>query len=336
MMKLNSIGDMARSMTVRARSVQIRNQLDTLTYEMQWGRVRNVSEHLGGDYSQLLDLDRSLSRLDAYRVATSEARLFTDAMQLSLNVVGDSIGKVSATLLSFGTANQTVTHDQASVQAREELDTMMSALNKRVGGRSLFSGIAADVSPLASPESLLAALRAEMVGQPTISAMRQAAEDWFNDPAGFETVIYRGSNTKLTPMQISENERINLPITANDTQFRTAMRDVAIAALVSDPALNIAPDAKTALFRQLGVDLADNEADNIKLQARVGTAEERIEQAATRNAAARTSLEISKNNLIAADPESTATQLKAVQFQLESLYTVTVRNSTLSLVNFLR
>ena len=70
--------------------------------------------------------------------------------------------------------------------------------------------------------------------------------------------------------------------------------------------------------------------------ARVGVAEARIEQAATRNNAARTSLEYSRNKLIAADPYETAAQLQTVQFQLESLYSVTVRNANLSLVNFLR
>nr|WP_254449254.1 flagellin [Ruegeria sp. HKCCA5491] len=62
----------------------------------------------------------------------------------------------------------------------------------------------------------------------------------------------------------------------------------------------------------------------------------RVEQASTRNSAARTSLEYSRNELIAADPYQTVAQLQTVQFQLESLYSVTVRNANLSLVNFLR
>ncbi|WP_171097850.1 transglycosylase SLT domain-containing protein [Ruegeria sp. HKCCD7255] len=69
--------------------------------------------------------------------------------------------------------------------------------------------------------------------------------------------------------------------------------------------------------------------------AQLGAAEARIEQAATRNAAAMTSIEFARNQLIAADPYETATQLQTVQFQLESHYSVTVRNAGLSLVNFL-
>ncbi|MEX0276033.1 MAG: flagellin [Ruegeria sp.] len=334
-MTLNSIGDLARNMTLRTRSADIRNQLDTLTYELSSGKVKNVAERLGGDYSQLLDLERNLERLDAFRIATSEARLFTDAMQLSLGTFNESISEVSASLLSFATANQTTTHEHASELARNELDTMISALNTRAGGRSLFSGTATDVSPLPSSETLLSALATELTGLTTITDIRQAAEDWFNDPAGFDAMIYQGSDTDLSPMQISENERIDVRIKANDPEFRAALRDVAVAALASDTALNLEPGARTALFGQLGLDLANNDSDIVALRAKVGAAEARIEQATTRDAAARTSLEISRNNLIAADPTETATQLNAVQFQLESLYSVTVRNSSLSLVNFL-
>ncbi len=336
MMKMNSIGDLARNMALQTRSVAIKNQLDTLTSEMSSGQVQDIATHLGGDYSQLLDLDRSLERLEAFRIATSETRPFTDAMQQSLKLVNDSVSDVSTSLLSFATANQSITHDHASVLARNKLETMMSALNTRAGGRSLFSGTATDVSPLAAPDDLLNALRTELTGLTTASDIRQAAEDWFNDPAGFETVIYRGSDTGLAPIQISENERINLPIKADDPEFRAALRDVAVAALVSDNTLNLPPDLRNTLFRQIGTDLANNSNELTKLRARVGAAEARVEQAATRDAAARTSLQLNRNNLIAVDPADTATQLKAVQFQLESLYTVTVRNANLSLVNFLR
>ncbi len=334
-MTLNSIGDLARGLTLRTRSTEIKSQIEQLSYEMSTGKVRDVADHLRGDYSHLLDLERNLERLDAFRTATAEAKLFTDAMQVSLTNFADSVAEVSASLLAFGTANQTVSHDQASVQARNELDTMVSSLNTRSGGRSLFGGIATDASPLASSDAVLSALRTELTGLATIADIRQAAEDWFNDPAGFEAVIYNGSTTPLAPMQVSDNERVDVPITAIDPALKAAMRDVAVAALASDSALNIPVDQRTGLFRDLGVALANAGNETVKLRAQVGTAEARIEQAATRNAAARTTAEYARNELIAADPYETAAQLQTVQFQLESLYSVTVRNASLSLVNFL-
>ncbi|WP_254440278.1 flagellin [Ruegeria atlantica] len=336
MMNLTSIGDLARGMTLRTRSTELRNEIETLSYEMSTGKVQDVSGRLDGDYSHLLDLDRSLSRLDAYQVSTAEAGLFTDAMQLSLTTINESVTELTSSLLSFGTSNQAVSHENASVQARNELDTIISALNTRAGGRSLYSGAATDVSPLPSTDTLLSALETELSGYVTTADIRQAAEDWFNDPAGFDAVIYQGSGNALAPMQVSENESITIPITATDPAIKDAIRDIAVAALVSDNALNLPSDQRTALFTQLGVDLANTQNDVVNLRAQVGSAEARIEQAATRNSAAQTSLEFSRNKLIAADPYETAAQLQTVQFQLESLYSVTVRNANLSLVNFLR
>ncbi|WP_238528763.1 flagellin [Ruegeria conchae] len=303
---------------------------------MSTGKVQDISGHLGGDYAHLLDLDRSLELLDAYSIATAEARLFTDAMQLSLKTFSGSVAEISASLLSFGTANQTVTHEQASVQARNELDTMISALNTRAGGRSLYSGTSTDISPLLSAETLLGALQAELSGLTTATDIRQAAEDWFDDPTGFDAVIYQGGADTLSPMQISENERVSLPITATDPALKSALRDVAVAALATDDALAWSPGLRTALFTELGVELANTQDATVNLRAQVGAAEARIEQAATRNAAANTSAEYARSELISADPYETAARLQTVQFQLESLYSVTVRNANLSLVNFLR
>lgn len=335
-MTLTSIGDLARGLTLQTRSTEIKQQIETLSYEMSTGKVRDVSAHLGGDYSHLLDLDRSLTRLDAFGIATAEAKLFTDAMQQSLEVFSGSTGEMTATLLAFGTANHAVTHEQASVQARNELDTMISALNSRIGGRSLFSGTAIDVSPLASAETLLTALEAELTGLTTIADIRNAAEAWFNDPTGFEAIIYQGSDTALSSMQIAENEHISLSAIATDPAFKNALRDVAVAALAADDALAVPADQRTGLFKQLGVAMANTQDETVKIRAEIGAAEARIEQAVTRNTSTRASLEYSRNALIEANPYETATKLQTVQYQLESLYSVTVRNANLSLVNFLR
>ncbi len=335
-MNLTSIGDLARGLTLKSRATDIKNQIETLSYEMSSGKVQDVSGRLDGDYSHLLDLDRNLARLDAFRVSTAEAGLFTDAMRQSLTTIDASVGEITGALLSFGTSNQAVTHENASVQAKNELDTIISALNTRAGGRSLFSGTATDVSPLLSADALMSALQTELAGLTTVTDIRQAAEDWFNDPAGFDAVIYQGSANTLAPMQISENENVTVPITAIDPTIKAALRDISVAAVVSDTALALPRAQRTALFTQLGVDLANTQNETVNLRGQIGATQARVEQASTRNSAARTSLEFSRNELIAADPYQTAAQLQTVQFQLESLYSVTVRNANLSLVNFLR
>jgi flagellar hook-associated protein 3 FlgL len=67
-MNLTSIGDLARGLTLKSRATEIKTQIETLSHEMSTGKVQDVSGRLDGDYSHLLDLDRSLSRLEAFKV----------------------------------------------------------------------------------------------------------------------------------------------------------------------------------------------------------------------------------------------------------------------------
>ncbi|MGR3292274.1 MAG: flagellin [Paracoccaceae bacterium] len=72
------------------------------------------------------------------------------------------------------------------------------------------------------------------------------------------------------------------------------------------------------------------------LRANVGSAEARIEDATAQNSAEKFALEIARADITAIDPYQTATELEAVALQLETLYTLTVRLSRLSLSEYLR
>lgn len=334
-MTLNSIGDLAQGLVLRGRSAQIRKQIETLTQELSTGQVANPAERLKGDYSQLTDIDRNLTRLKGFSVASAEAKLFADATQLSLETVNTAITDLSSSLIAYGSSSQPANHAQASVQARNQLDVMITALNTSVGDRNLFSGVATDDRALGSVDDLLAELKPLLAGEPSVSHMRQAAANWFADPAGFDTNFYGGSERALASIQVGENHAVSLTLRADDAVFKEAMLNMALAALADDPAIGLRPEEKTALLAAAGTDLLNSRDQVVQLQAETGTAEARIAQAETRNSAAKTSLEYARAELLSADPYETAVKLESVQFQLESLYTATVRNSRLSLVNFL-
>ncbi|MEM7319043.1 MAG: flagellin, partial [Pseudomonadota bacterium] len=129
---------------------------------------------------------------------------------------------------------------------------------------------------------------------------------------------------------------IRMAIRADDPAFKDVLRDIALAALATDPALNLAPNSQSFLIESSGERLLNSRDDLIGMRAEVGFAQNRIAEARTRNASAQTSLDYTRAALLRADPYDVATRLEAAQFQLESLYSATVRNSRLSLVNFLR
>lgn len=86
-MTMSSIGDLAYHLMLRTRSVTLSQNMSQLTQELASGVVADVSQHLGGDISHILDIKRDLSRLDGYETATTEAQSAADVMQASLESI---------------------------------------------------------------------------------------------------------------------------------------------------------------------------------------------------------------------------------------------------------
>lgn len=335
-MNLTSIGDLARTLTLQSRSTQIKSQIGRLTQELSSGQTSDVNTRLAGDYAQLTDLDRNLTRLGAYRTAAAETGLRLDAIQDSLKNAHDRVNDLSAKLVSFAVPGQDVSRELMSVQARDELSFLVATLNGSVAGRSLFAGQDVDVTALAGDQTLLDSVRAAISGHSSPDDMIQAAKDWFSDPAGFETVIYQGSDRDLAPVQVSDGQTVGYSLRADDVALRNMLRDTALAALATDPALGLSDLEQSDLLAKTGASLLDSRDALVALRAETGLAQSRVETARGRNAASATAFEYARRELLEADPFETATRLEAAQFQLESLYAATVRSSQLSLVNFLR
>ncbi len=335
-MMTTSIGDMAYSLVLRTRSAALKSSMTTLSNELASGQTSDVSGRLKGDYAYLTDIDHNLSRLGGYAVVATEAALFSDAAQLGLERMQGVATSLGTDLLTINPTYIDTAREQLGQQARSGLNTVLSALNGSVGGRSLFAGTATDTSPMASSETLIVALKTEVSGMVLTSDILQAVDDWFADGGGFKAAMYTGSDQSLAPIQVGSNELVTLSLRADDAEFRGILRNAAVAALATDPDLGLDAAAQNALLKTAGQGLLNDDQSLTGLRAEMGFAQSRIEVASSRTSAARTSLEFARNELLAADPFETASRLEEVQFQLESLYTVTARASRLSLLSFLR
>lgn len=330
-----SLGDLSQSFMLQKRSVSLRNDMSRLTDELSSGRVTDVREILSGNHNYLSELERSMEVLQGYSVANSEAGYFTASMQASLDRVQDFTGQLGLDLILVGQGPIGVVSGSPSENAKTQLEGMISSLNTDIAGRSLFAGTATDQAPLASADTLIDELRIAVAGATTPEDIVTAAETWFSDPAGFDALIYRGSDTALAPFALSDSERVSLDIRANDPAVKNALMNTALAALTADPSLGLSVLDQTELFGSLGLALQSNQSELTDLRARIGYTEARIEMIAVRNQAEETTAEFARNELLSADPFETATRLESVQFQLQALYSVTVKSSQLSLVNFL-
>ncbi|WP_299968608.1 flagellin [uncultured Roseobacter sp.] len=306
-----------------------------LTTELSSGKVADVRQVLDGNHNYLTSLERSLEVLNGYSVANTEAAYLMETMQTSLENVQNFGSELGLDLILAGGGPIGVVSGNQSENARTQLSATLNSLNDDVAGRSLFAGAATDTVPLPDADELIALVRAEVLGQTTPEDIFAAAKAWFDDPAGFDTVAYSGSNTSLAPFVLSDTERVSLDIRANNPAIKELLMNMSVAALADDPGLALDVPTQSELFGIAGLGLQSNQDQLTRVRTTIGFVEGRVETISARNQAEEIGTEFARNALLASDPFEAATQLESVQFQLESLYTITVRSSQLRLVNFL-
>jgi flagellar hook-associated protein 3 FlgL len=331
-MPLTSFGDLSTSLLLRNRSVELRREISDLSLELSSGRVADVARHLNGDTRRFSAIEADIVRLNALEDSASEARGFAESAQASLAHLHNLSGRLSQDLLMIGPSSSATAIEHASFLAETDLRSAISTLNTRVADRSLFAGVATDELPLASADDLLAALEAELLGATDAADARARADAWFDDPAGFDAVMYRGSTTSLAPFEVGQDTKVEMELRANDPTLKEYLKNVALAALSTDPSLGFPTRMRADLFQEAGERLLGSQVELTLLQADLGYVEETIENASVRTASQLSALQIARNDLVLADPFDTATRLEEAQFQMEALYAVTVKVSRLSLL----
>lgn len=330
------LGDLAQTFLLQRRGAAIKADMTRLTDELASGKVSDVKAVLAGNVSYLSDIEGDLRTLSAYKVAGTEAAQYASTAQNALDRMDASASTLSAALLGVAASAVGPVLDQLSGDATNEFSSLVSALNTNIAGRSIFAGAATDRPALVNSDTILTDLRAAIAGNTSPGDIKDAVDQWFDDPAGFRASAYIGSDTSLAPFQVSEDAQVSVGLKADDAVFRELLKSTALAAVAADGGLDLSSGDQQELLLVAGSALFEAKAQLTATQGKLGSAEARLDQIITRNAARDTSLQFAKSELLQADPYDTATQLEAVQFQLQSLYTITSRMSDLSLVNFIR
>lgn len=335
-MSIQSLGDLARAFALRQQNTALKNNIQDLNQELVTGMTSDIADHLGGSYSRLTSIERDLRVLDGFSVAIAESEQFTNVMQSRMEQVREIANQFSQDLIAADASNTLMIRDALADEGRQQFTTIVSMLNSQVAGRSIFSGDATDQPALVKAETLMAELEAVVAGATTAADVETALDTWFNDPAGFDAFAYSGSASPLSPFQVSETASVQVDIRANDPAFKAALQSTAMAALATSASVALPPEEQGTLFRRSGESMFAAERAVVAVQARLGLAEQTLAEWSVRTQTEITGTEFAKGALLKVDPYEAATSLETAQFQLESLYAVTVRLSQLSLVNFLR
>lgn len=336
-MTITSIGDMAQHMMNARRTVAVKQDLNRLAYELASGRKADPSAALRGDFNMLAGVERQLTVLEGYDIATKDAELFLETAQMTLDQVQTLTSDLGRDLLSASESGLTSSVDSVSKSAANDFDAIVSALNGRVADRSIFGGTATDGSALATADDIMADLGVAIAGALTATDLINAVDDYFMSPGGgFETSAYQGSLNDLAPMRLNDNQSADFNVRADMSELRELMRDTAIAALAIDPGMNFSLSEKQFLMQTAGESLLTGQDNLTRVRADIGFNQERVENAMAENSLSRSSMLMTQTDLLSADQTEVAGKLQAVQVQLEMVYTITSRLSQLTLANYVR
>lgn len=336
-MSITTFGDAAQFLLLRRDSAQLKSDLSTLTSELSTGRIADLGSALGGDYSTLADITRSIRLNISFSASVTEASIAAEGRQSALGRMAAELDGFAPSLLAVTGAGSLSDLQLKLADGAERFGQAVDVLNTRLAGRSLFSADAPDATPLISGEDMMAELRTLVSGAPDSATVVANVTAWFMDSGGgYETLAWQGGTGSPPSVMIGEGQSADTGVTALDPAIRGSLAGLALAALASEQAAALPEDEQRALISASAHQMLSAEGGIIGLRARLGTAEARIEDARVTAEATRSSLQIEYGRLVEADPYDTATKLEAVSTRLETLYILTARMSRLSLTEFLR
>ena len=229
-----TLGDMAQSFQLRRDNARLKTDMMRLAQEMSTGRKADISTAVAGDSGPIAGIERQLGTLKAYGSVTTDAKVFAGGMQIALERVHTLSDNLAPQLmLAEGNGNSRLS-DGLVMDAVHAFQAAVISFNGQVAGRSLFGGVATDISPLADPDTMLADLRALTATETTAAGVIAKLDTWFGAGGGFETVGYVGSTTDIEPFRVAEGTDVRAGVRADDPTIREMLKGLALAAL-TDP-----------------------------------------------------------------------------------------------------
>lgn len=336
-MTVQSIGDQARAFAMQAASSRLKTTLATLTAELSSGEVADLGARLQGNTQDLAGIEARLAMLTQFKSNAAEAAAHAQGMQNALTAVQAINEDMGQGLFLEPEATTEGLMAARSAEASSALQAVIGHLNGTVGQRFLFSGARSDTQPLASADTILTALTAQVAGLTTAGDVSQAVADWFDAAPGTggfaDMAYYGGQGGQSTP--IGEETTITLTTTALSPAIRDTLKGLATAAMLERGALAGDGVEGRKLLQAAGKAMLDNTPPLIAEMSRLGYTQQVIATAQTEGNAASATLQTARNTLREADPLATAAAISDAETKLQTLYSVIGRLSQLKLVDYL-
>ena len=317
-------------------SVDTRARIDTLTEELSSARVSDLGRSIQSDFS-LFSQNTHFTTVNAAREsALSRAETWLDLTQSSLTSIresSDRIGEAIATSFFQDNDNQI---DLISDIATDSLTDISRALTQTLGGRSIFGNGDSTGDPPLNLDQMIVDTKNLAASAADVDSLLDSFDTYFSVGGTFEINSLSDFPTSPKKFPLGSGEAITVEVDAADTGIREVLRQ---AALISNLP-NVGFDFTDSDINRIGHELAGQNANSstevIKTQARLGSIQERLNQFVDSEENRESSILQNISNLSSPDAFETSVKLQQSLTQLETIFAITARRSSLNLTNFLR
>jgi flagellar hook-associated protein 3 FlgL len=318
--------------------------------ELVSGREADVGLKLGYKTGTTLSLRQDRAELDALTDSNTSALLRIKSTTKVLDQVRTTADKFMDALIATPMSQASV--QAIGYQARTNLDGLISALNTNVGGQFIFGGLNSQEKPLnsyAGGDAKAAVDAAFTAGPPAgfgfgqnaagVSAITPLEMEKFLDDS-FANLFKGGgweewSNASSENIQsrISPQEKIEASANANDE----AIQKLTMAyTMIFDLGLSNLNDQTREVLVNRAIETFSAAITGLTgMQAKLGTVQEKIEQAGERMSLQKDILDEKITHLEAVDPAEAKIRIDQLSTQLQTSYSLTAQLKNLSLINFI-
>ena len=335
-MNFASLGDGMQHFHLQRNNTALKTALNSLTGQLSSGEVSDKVKASGGDTARFNAIDNRLKVLDSFSQSIKETQQTLSTTQVLLDNFDSKRDAMTGSLLLVIPDSSDFQIEEASRAGRNSFDGLVSTLNTRLGDESLFSGTAVNQAALTSPAVMLADIVTQIGGSTDFNVITATVNTWFDDPAGgFVILGYQGDLGVQPERHLDNDTRIKLGVRADDAGIKAVLKGAVLAAIGQELS-GLDKRTQAALLFEGGLQLQSAADDIAQVKGRIGYFEGEVERIAISQSSEISALSLARNLITQADPFEVATELKAVQLQLETHYAMTAKLSRLNLVEYLR
>ena len=336
-MAFDSIGNLASSLLLRHASVKAKQNLVRLSSELTSGITSDVRDRLRNDLSKQYDWEHGISKNYVLEKTLSEAVTKIQAKQTVLEAISETTVLFANNVSIATNANGDSALNTLSEQAEQSLSQVLSHLNAKAMGQSLFAGSYSDMPAVSDAESILNSVKTYLGDVSSSASVVHGVQAWMEDAVtGYQSVAYTGSLDNQAPIRVSNDRTIEETTKANDPPVRALVESFILAALSAASGPLDTENQRITLL-QIATDKMRSANDQvIELQASIGFSEAVITRAKVATSVEVNALEQLRAKTLGVDEFEIASMIQETELQLEKIYTMTARASRMSLLEYLK